>query len=111
MDTSSLWLKRKHSYLERLVNEVRYLSGEFTKVRVTTAVSLTCDGVINAKTQQVRPEFLRLLSQTNNQQTAHYKCLLCLRWRPRHCIVNDTDVCNRFSSLETSSCQARSPKT
>jgi len=62
------------------VNEVRYLFGEFTKIRVTTTVSFTSDWVINAKTEQIRPEFLRLLSQTNSQQiTPHlYSNVYCV---------------------------------
>ena len=58
------------------MNEVRYLFGEFTKIRVTTTVSFTSDWVINAKTEQIRPEFLRLLSQTNSQQITPHLCSL-----------------------------------
>ena len=35
-------------------------------------------------------------------QRSHHTDLLCLRWRRRHYVVANTEVCARFSSLETS---------
>ena len=58
----------KTAHLKWLMNEVRNLSGKFTQVCVTTAMSLTRYRIIYAKTQQVGPELLRLLSQ----QTYYY---------------------------------------
>jgi len=55
--------EQESTHLKWLMNEVGNLSGEFTEIRVTSAMSLACYWIIYAKTQQVRPELLRLLSQ------------------------------------------------